>query len=164
MPLGPALLLLLVLSLDARAWTVEGRVVKVKDGDTITILDASRTQHRIRLSGIDAPEIGQPFGRTARRALVALAAGHQALADCNKRDRWSREVCSVTVEGEDVGERLVGDGMAWVFARYVTELRPPQRRAYQAAEHSARAVGAGLWSDVSPVAPWDWRKMARTPR
>ena len=56
-----AAILALVLT-SAEAATLSGRVVGVHDGDSITVLDASHTQHKIRLAGIDAPELKQAFG------------------------------------------------------------------------------------------------------
>ncbi len=56
---------LVFLSLAASADSLTGKVVKVADGDSITVLDSTNTQHRIRLQGIDAPEKGQPYGNPA---------------------------------------------------------------------------------------------------
>jgi endonuclease YncB( thermonuclease family) len=66
---------------------VERRVVSVADGDTITLLDSNRQQHRIRLAGIDAPEKAQPFGQRSKQHLSELAFGKEAKADCYKVDR-----------------------------------------------------------------------------
>jgi len=66
---------------------VERRVVSVADGDTITLLDSNRQQHRIRLAGIDAPEKAQPFGKRSKQHLSELAFGKEAKADCYKVDR-----------------------------------------------------------------------------
>ena len=60
-------------------------VVSVADGDTVTLLDANLRQHRIRLSGIDAPEKRQPFGNRSRLHLGALVFGKQVTADCPKK-------------------------------------------------------------------------------
>lgn len=60
---------LLALSLStaqAAEWTVTGRVVKIADGDTLTVLDDAKRQHKIRLAGIDAPERRQAFGQRFR--------------------------------------------------------------------------------------------------
>jgi endonuclease YncB( thermonuclease family) len=53
-------------------WIVEGRVVGISDGDTITVLDDTKTQHKIRLAAIDAPEKGQVFGERSKQSLSAL--------------------------------------------------------------------------------------------
>jgi endonuclease YncB( thermonuclease family) len=55
---------------DAKPHELTGKVVHIADGDTLTILDADTVQHKIRLSGIDAPEKGQAFGTKAKEALA----------------------------------------------------------------------------------------------
>ncbi len=98
--LASALLLVAAIrSVAASADVFEGRVVGVTDGDTITILDAQRQQHKIRLAGIDAPEKGQPYGQRSKQHLADLAFGKDAKAECYKRDRYGREVCTVYVNG-----------------------------------------------------------------
>lgn len=90
-------LFLLCLAGWATAETIEGRIVGVTDGDTITLLDVDSRQHKIRLDGIDAPESGQPFGRAAKQHLAELLANREAVAECSKTDRNRREVCRVLV-------------------------------------------------------------------
>ena len=76
----------------------------VTDGDTITLLDVDNRQHKIRLDGIDAPELGQPFGRASKQHLAELLANREAVAECSKIDRYRREVCRVLVGGADAGD------------------------------------------------------------
>ena len=68
---------LAALALFAQADTLTGRVVAVADGDTVTVLDEHRTQHRIRLQGIDAPEKAQPFGERSRQHLAQRVFGSE---------------------------------------------------------------------------------------
>jgi endonuclease YncB( thermonuclease family) len=89
------LFLLAVWSPSGWAEVVEGRVVGVADGDTITLLDKHYHQHRIRIAGIDAPELGQPFGRRSKQHMAQLAFGRDAKADCYKVDRYDRDVWKV---------------------------------------------------------------------
>jgi endonuclease YncB( thermonuclease family) len=81
----------------AAEWVVEGRVVGVSDGDTITVLDDTEFQHRIRFAGIDAPERKQPYGDRSRQSLSALVFQKRVEARCHKKDRYGREVCAVYV-------------------------------------------------------------------
>jgi endonuclease YncB( thermonuclease family) len=138
--------------------TVEGRVVGVTDGDTITILDAGRAQHVVRLGGIDAPERAQPFGRAARENLSRLVFDKRVEARCWKVDQFRREICSVFVGQRDVGLAMVQEGYAWHFKRFADEQSPQEREAYSTAQESAAAARRGLWQDEDPVPPWDWRR------
>ena len=82
-------------SLPASAGQIAGKVVSVADGDTVTVLDANNQQHKIRLSGIDAPERAQPFGRQAREHLANLIAGEQVTVETSKTDRYGRSIGKV---------------------------------------------------------------------
>lgn len=127
------------------------RVVAVIDGDTLTVLDAANTQHRIRLAGIDAPERGQPFGTKARERLAALTMGKTVAVHSQGQDRYSRTLAGIEVDGRDVGRQLVADGLAWHYTRYSDDA------GLAAAEREARAARRGLWGDREPVPPWEWR-------
>lgn len=135
-----------------------GLIVGVADGDTLTLFDAGRNQHRIRLDGIDAPEKAQAFGQRSRQSLGELAHNRTAQASCGKVDRFQRQVCVVIVDGRDVGLLQIERGLAWHFTRYASEQAPENRKAYAAAEREARAARRGLWADSQPVPPWDWRQ------
>ena len=80
---------------NALAYEITGKVVGVADGDTLTILDATNVQHKIRLADIDAPESGQPYGNRAKQRLRALVAGKSVTADCREKDKYGRDVCTV---------------------------------------------------------------------
>lgn len=147
----------------ASADVITGRVVSVHDGDTLTLLDASNVQHKVRLSGIDAPELGQPFGEVSRQNLARIAFKRDAHAACPKRDRYGRAVCRVLVDGRDVSLEQIRDGMAWHFKRYEGEQPPEERTRYGATELAARAQRSGLWQDPNAVEPWVWRKQKQKP-
>jgi endonuclease YncB( thermonuclease family) len=138
----------------SHADTLTGRVVHIADGDTITVLDDGKTQHRVRLGGIDAPEKGQAFGHTSRQHLADLVAGQRVDVEWYKRDRYGRIVGKVLREGRDVCLEQVRAGMAWHFRKYAAEQSPEDRKVYAKAEEQARASKAGLWSDVRAVPPW----------
>jgi endonuclease YncB( thermonuclease family) len=161
LPVFRAMLLALALPLSAIAAEWQGTVVGVADGDTLTLLDASKTQHRIRLDGIDAPERAQPYGQRARQSLAALAHGRAARADCPKIDRYGRAVCRVIVDGVDVGLEQIRRGYAWHYVKYAHEQRAADRERYARAESDARSASAGLWSFSDPIPPWDYRRAPR---
>lgn len=153
-------LVLLLAAYVAPAWahTLLGEAVGVADGDTITVLDAERVQHRVRLAGIDAPEKNQPFGTRARQALATAVFRKQVTVEWHKRDRYERLVGKVLVNGRDVGLDMLEAGLAWHYKTYEREQSTQDRAAYAGAETHARQARLGLWVDASPVAPWEFRR------
>ena len=147
-------------ALSCNAATIEGRVVGVADGDTITVLDANKVQHKIRLGGIDAPEKAQPYGQTSKQGLSDLVFGKTVMVDTDKMDRYGREVGKVLVDGVDTNLEQVRRGLAWHYKAYQREQPPEDRLAYAAAEKEAAAARLGLWQDALPMAPWEWRHPA----
>ena len=142
----------------AHAETLTGEVVKIADGDTLTILDASRQQHKIRLSGIDAPERKQAFGTVSRQHLASLAFGKAVTVDRYKRDRYQGIIGMVLVDGRDVNLEQLRAGLAWHYKHYEREQPPDERSLYAEAEEAASLSRIGLWRDPSPIPPWDFRR------
>lgn len=134
-----------------------GKVISVQDGDTVTMVDDESNLHRIRIGGIDAPEKDQPYGGVSTAHLTELSYGKLARAECFKVDRYGRDVCTVWVNGVDVGLAQLRMGLAWHYKRYSSEQSPEQRQAYAKAEDAARATVLGLWFQENPTPPWEWR-------
>ena len=127
------------------------RVVGVHDGDTVTGLDDSKTQYKIRLDAIDAPELGQPFGQASKKALSEKVFGKDVVVIPKTKDKYGRTVGHILIDGRDVNLEMLEEGMAWHYEKYDTN-----KRLARAAE-GAKTARLGLWSDVSSVPPWDWR-------
>lgn len=142
----------------AHAATITGHVVAVADGDTITVLDHTNTQHKIRLAGIDAPEKKQAFGNVSKKSLSDLVYGKQVDVDWQKQDRYGRTVGKVIINGVDANLEQIKRGMAWFYSKYQNELVMDDRLSYLHAHESAQAERVGLWLDKEPMAPWDFRK------
>jgi endonuclease YncB( thermonuclease family) len=161
-PVRPkVLILLLTLWLGAaHAEPLPGKVIKVADGDTVTILSGKQA-HRVRLAGIDAPEKGQPFAEVARKSLASMVAGRQVSVEAHKTDRYGRRVGIVNVDGHDVGLLQIERGYAWHYKQYEREQTPEVRLRYAKAEEEARRGTLGLWRDKNPVPPWEWRRRPR---
>jgi endonuclease YncB( thermonuclease family) len=151
-----ALFVLLLGALPAIAQTIQGRVVAVTDGDTITVLDGTNRQHKVRLAGIDAPERRQAFHEASRQNLVRLAHGKRVVVDWYKLS-YKRLVGNVYLEGADIGLAQVTAGMAWHYKRFEGEQTYDARARYTAAEARARYMQIGLWRDKQPIPPWKWR-------
>ena len=146
-------ILLLVFAFPACAADYSARVIGIADGDTITVLTADKSQGRIRLWGIDAPEIGQDFGSRARQAASSLAFGKHVTIRARATDRYGRTVAEVILpDGRSMNRVMVRQGMAWWYRRYA-----PHDADLARLESEARAARIGLWSRPNPVPPWNWR-------
>jgi endonuclease YncB( thermonuclease family) len=135
-----------------------GQVVGVTDGDTITLLDATHTQYKVRLSGIDAPEKKQAFGQSSKKSLSDLVYLKVVSVEYSKQDRYGRIVGKVLLNDVDVNLEQVKRGMAWFYKKYQNEQPLQDRLDYLHAQETAEAERVGLWVDSEVVAPWDFRK------
>ena len=126
-------------------------VVAIHDGDTISVR-TSRETIRIRLEGIDCPEHRQPYSARAKRFMSELVHGKAVTVDGRGEDQYGRLLARVRVDGVEVNETLVRNGLAWHYQR--GEIDP----ALAAAERAARAARVGLWAEPKPVPPWQWRR------
>ena len=154
-------LILAVVSCTSFADQLEGKVIKVTDGDTVNVLTSDNETHKIRLSGIDAPEKKQAFGNRSKQALAELIDGKIVTVDYNKLDKYQREVGKIMFNGQDVNLRQIKLGLAWHYKKYEKEQDVEDRSIYANAEYIAQVVKAGLWGDNNPVPPWDFRKHKR---
>lgn len=144
--------------------TLTGRVVRVADGDTITVLDSTNTQHRIRLEGIDAPESHQAFGTQSKKNLSEMVFGKDVTIVYEKTDQYGRVVGKILRDGKDINLEQVKAGMAWHYKEYQREQTPEDRELYAAAEEEARQARRGLWQDPEPVEPSAFRKEEKRDR
>jgi endonuclease YncB( thermonuclease family) len=132
-------------------------VVGISDGDTVTVLDALHAQHRIRLTGIDAPEKAQPYGDASKRHLSNMVFGEVVTVEYEKHDRYGRIVGKIMKNGHDASLEQLRAGLAWHYKQYQREQSRADRNAYAEFEHEAQQAHAGLWRDRAPVPPWTWR-------
>jgi endonuclease YncB( thermonuclease family) len=139
-------------------------VVRVADGDTITVLDSSNTQHRIRLEGIDAPEAHQAFGTPSKKNLSEMVFGKDVTIVYQKTDQYGRLVGKIVLDGKDINLEQVKAGMAWHYKEYQREQTPEDRDLYATAEDEARNARRGLWQDADPVEPSAFRKEQKRER
>jgi endonuclease YncB( thermonuclease family) len=157
MRLFAALVFLLILPAATFA-DFTGRVVKVADGDTITVLNGTR-QVKIRLNCIDAPENGQSFGNRAKQFMSSLVFGNEVMIQEHGLDKYGRTIGDVRLsDGMNVNREIVKAGLAWWYRRYC-----PDDQTLRGLEEEAKNDKRGLWRDQTPVPPWSWRKGARQP-
>ena len=163
-PLRHAFLAFLLAALTiaaAAASPLTGRVVGVSDGDTVTVLDANKRTHKIRLLGIDSPEKSQAFGERAKQSLSELVFQKQVTVEGGKPDRYGRELGKILLDGQDINLEQIRRGMAWHYKQYARDQAPEDRQAYADAETTARQQRLGLWQDSQPVPPWSYRRAAK---
>lgn len=135
---------------------LQGRVTSVADGDTLTLLGPTG-EHRIRLGGIDAPELDQAHGQQARAALALLCLGRSAQVAIQDQDRYGRTVGTVRCGDASATTELVRQGHAWVYTRYNQDPALPDLQA------QARSNRQGLWAQATPTPPWEWRQTTDKP-
>ena len=156
-----AAILLAPFTASAAADMLQGRVVRIVDGDTLVVLDASKVQHKIRLAYIDAPESGQDWGTRAKQHLSSLVGGKDVEVEATTQDKYGRTVGKIIADDQDVNRAMVRAGTAWWYRKYSKEQSAQDRVLYAAAESTARKVRTGLWADPNPVPPEDYRRGGR---
>ena len=137
----------------AIATDFSGPVVSVLDGDTLEVLHHNRAE-RIRLSGIDCPEKGQAFGKRAKQAVSTLAFRKEVTIQNHGHDKYRRTLGDVILsDGTNVNQELVKQGWCWWYRKYA-----PEDTVLEGLERDARDAKKGLWVDLQPVPPWEWRR------
>ena len=141
--------ILSLIILSTLTFALSGKVVSVHDGDTITVLQGKQ-QVKVRLFGIDAPELKQPYGKKSKQFLANLIAGEVVEVEENGKDRYKRTIGTIYLDGKDINAQMVENGYAWAYRKFSKKYAPQESRAkYQK---------LGLWRDEEPVPPWEWRK------
>jgi len=133
---------------------VNGKVVGVHDGDTVTFLTNENKQIKVRLAEIDAPESAQPYGYKSKQYLSSLVFGKTVTVDVIENDRYGRSVGKIYLGSEYVNAEMVRTGNAWAYKQYLKD------KSLLQVEASAKSHKLGLWSlpDSEIMPPWDWRK------
>lgn len=152
---GLALALLAVVAgAGEGSWT--GKVVGIHDGDTISVMRKGQAA-RVRLDGIDCPELGQAYGRRARERVSELTFGRTVTVRTPGVDRFGRVLGQVILPGgRNLNRELVKEGLAWWYRRYA-----PRSAALAVLEEQARERRLGLWAEKEPEPPWLFRKRRR---
>lgn len=141
--------ILLLIMLHASPFAFSGKVVSIHDGDTITILQ-DKQQIKVRLFGIDAPELKQPYGKKSKQFLANLVAGQMVEVEENGKDRYKRTIGTIYLGDTDINAQMVASGYAWAYRKF--------SKKYTAQESRAKSQRLGLWRDKEPISPWEWRR------
>ncbi|WP_079643242.1 thermonuclease family protein [Sphingobacterium nematocida] len=149
-------LLLLVVFEGVAQKYISGRVIKVADGDTFTIVDKFQKKTKIRLHGIDCPEKGQDYFQVAKSFTNNLVFDKFINIEVKNKDRYGRIVGVAWLENKaNLNLMLIQAGLAWDYPSY------SKSTAYQDAELQARKNKNNIWSHYEPMAPWDFRKIKK---
>jgi micrococcal nuclease len=131
---------------------LSGKVIKIADGDTFTMLIHGNKQVKVRLQGIDCPEKSQDFGNVAKGFLSEAIYGKQVKLHKMGIDRYGRTLAIVTIGTININEELLKEGLAWYYTRYSND------PYWAKLEYTARLQKKGLWAMPNPSSPWDYRK------
>lgn len=131
-----------------------GLVEGVKDGNTVTVVhDGQRST--VRLHGLYAPELSQPYGEEAATYLRDRLQEQEVLVRVRDRDRFGRLVARVFRDGTEVNKKLLRAGLAWYYWWY--DEHGPEAAQDQRLEFQAQRAERGLWAQDRPIPPWEWR-------
>lgn len=147
---------LLFLTFNLFSETLTGKVIKISDGDTITVLIENNQSIKIRLYGIDAPEKRQDFGQKAKQFISNLIFDKKVKVDIKNKDRYGRSVALVYLDSLSVNESMIENGYAWVYIQYCKE---PYLTKWLRLQAIVKQQKRGLWSGYDYIAPWEFRKM-----
>tara|TARA_B100000767_G_scaffold241976_1_gene238747 strand:- start:28 stop:483 length:456 start_codon:yes stop_codon:yes gene_type:complete len=137
---------------------VNGVIFRVIDADTVVLKSDQGINYKIRLLGIDAPEINQVYGKEATRYLSNKVLGKNLKVLGKNKDRYHRLLGKLILNGNDINLDLVKNGMAWHYKLYKKSQEKKDQLLYSNAEIYAKVNKLGLWAKKMPVPPWQWRK------
>ncbi len=146
--------LFLTLSLIAKTF-IQGRVIKVTDGDTITLLARNNKKIKVRLYGIDCPEKGQEYYQVAKNYLSSAVYDKDIKVEVINKDRYQRSVGVIWLNNNNINIDILKHGLAWHYIAYDKSI------AYADAQKQAQLTKKNIWSTKNPIAPWDYRKNKR---
>lgn len=150
-----AVVLLLSVSTNA---DFQGKVVSVSDGDTVNVLDKNNKLYKVRLAWIDAPEMGQDFGRKSKENLSKMIFNKMVFVQSSERDQYGRDLGVIYLNGVNVNKSQVQSGMAWAYKYYIDKSKNAELKDYLILQDLAKKQKKGLWSGSSPVEPYLFRR------
>lgn len=138
------------------ATTIKGKVIKVADGDTITILEENGDKTRVRFYGIDAPEKKQNYGIKSLDVLKNLIDKKEVEIEVKDKDQYGRVVGIVYYDKMNINLYMLETGNAWWYKQY-----SKHNIEFKTAEEKAKLEKLGLWKEKNPTPPWIYRKEKR---
>ena len=137
--------------------TDEYYVKYVSDGDTITVVNKTTNKNiKVRLFGIDAPEITQEYGLESKEYLISLIKDKSVTIKGNTYDRYNRLLGTIYVDGININEMMVKTGNAWWYEKYDSK-----NTKVRDLEKNARELKLGLWKNINVVEPDKFREQKK---
>ncbi len=146
------ILALILLFFSYTFYSQSGRIIKIKDGDTIIVIDSLNNQTTLRLAEVDCPESGQPFGRNAKIFTAEQVGMENVTYEVVSIDRYGRIIAKVFYNGKYLSQEIIKNGFGWHYKRYSNS------KELAELEIVARNDSLGLWQDKNAIAPWEYRK------
>lgn len=143
------------LFLSFSLYSQSGKVIKIKDGDTIVVLDSLNNQITLRLAEVDCPESSQAFGNRAKQFTANEVGNKKVTYKVDSKDRYGRSIAKVFYDGKYLSKEIIKNGFGWHYKQYSISKELAQ------IEISAKKNSLGLWKDKAPVPPWEFRKLKR---
>lgn len=138
-------------------YSQSGKVIKIKDGDTVVILDSLNNQITIRLAEVDCPENGQPFGKQAKKFTADEVGMKNITYQIQSKDRYGRTIAKVFYNGKYLSKEIIKNGFGWHYKQYSTS------KELAEIEIQAKNNNLGLWKQKNPIAPWEFRQLKKLP-
>lgn len=142
---------LAVLLLSITVYSQSGKVVKIKDGDTVVLLDSANNQITLRLAEVDCPESSQSFGKKAKEFTSEEVGNKIVSYKIISTDRYGRYIAKIFYDNKYLSEEIIKNGYGWHYKRY------SKSKKLSDLEVNARKNKLGLWSDKKPISPADYR-------
>ena len=149
-------LLLFLLCAQTFAQTLTGKVIGIKDGDTVVVIDAANIQTTLRLAEVDCPEKAQAFGNKAKQFTSDQVYLKEVKYIVTDTDRYGRSIAKIYYDDNKyLSAEIIKNGFGWQYKQYSTS------KLLASLEQEARQNKRGLWVDPNPVYPSDFRRSKR---
>ncbi|REC39804.1 nuclease [Chryseobacterium sp. 5_R23647] len=132
---------------------ISGKVIGIKDGDTVVILLEGNIQKTLRVAEVDNPENSQPFGKNAKQFTSDQIFGKQINFIETDTDRYGRTIAKIYYDNKYLSAEIIKSGFGWWYYHYSND------KNLKMLEAEASKNKIGLWSDPNSIPPWEWRKL-----
>lgn len=131
---------------------ISAKVIGIKDGDTVLVLEKNNTQKVLRLAEVDCPESKQAFGKNAKQFTSSKIFAKQIIYQPVQKDRYGRTIAKIYFDnGKYLSEEIIKNGFGWWYQKYSKNENLGDMQSL------AKTKKLGLWNDKKPIAPWEWR-------